>query len=75
MSSELTTAFCGMRVQRQWFSVQRVQEWITTHHREGHRLKLTMRYQDRVVTVVDSLDSDLWLALVVRMQRKQFVYV
>jgi hypothetical protein len=65
----------GMRVQRQWFSVYRVQEWMTFPHTDGLRLKLAMRYRDRVVTVVDSLDADLWLALIVRMQRKEFVYV
>ncbi|ADV80895.1 hypothetical protein [Terriglobus saanensis] len=65
----------GMRVQRQWFSVYRVQEWVIVPERDGRRLMLAIRYQDRVVTVVDTLDSDLWLALVVRMQRKEFVYV
>lgn len=65
----------GVRVQRKWFSVHRVQEWITVPKSSGRELMLAIRYQDRVVTLVDSLDSDLWLAVVVRMQRKDFVYV
>jgi hypothetical protein len=65
----------GVRLQRKWFSVHRVQESMTIPLREGRTLKLAMRYQDHLVTVVDSLETDLWLALVVRMQRKEFVYV
>lgn len=65
----------GLRVQRKWFSVHRIQEWITVPKKDGQELMLAFRYQDRVVTVVDALDSDLWLALVVKMQRKDFVFV
>jgi hypothetical protein len=65
----------GVRVRRQWFSVHRVQEWITVPLPNGQSLKIAMRYDNSVVTVAEALEADLWLSLVVRMQRKEFVYV
>jgi len=65
----------GMRVQRRWFSAYQVQEWVTVPNRDGMKLLLALRYRDRIVRVAESLDQELWLSLVVRMQRKDFVYV
>ncbi len=65
----------GVRVQRKWFSVHQIQEWVTVPKQDGRQLLLAIKHHDRLVTIVDTLNADLWLALVVRMQRKDFVYV
>lgn len=65
----------GIRTQRRWFSVYRVQEWITEPLRNERKILLAIRYNDRMVRLVDTLDNDLWLSLVIRMQRKDFVFV
>jgi hypothetical protein len=66
----------GMRVRRRWFSVHRVQTWIQEANRDGQTLKISLLYKDGDrVRLVEALDHDVHLALVVRMQRKEFVYV
>ena len=65
----------GVRVQRRWFSVHQVQEWVTVPDKDGMKLLLALRYRDRGVRLVESLDQELWLSLIVRMQRNDFVYV
>jgi hypothetical protein len=65
----------GIRVRQRWFRADSVQQWITVPNRNGKDLLLAMRYQDSTVKLVETLDPDLWLRLLVKMQRKEFVYV
>ena len=65
----------GICVRQRWFSVHRVQEWITAPASNQANLLLAIRYQNRTVRLAEALDPDLWLGLVVKMQRKEFVYV
>lgn len=66
----------GIRVRRRWFSVYRVQAWIQEANRDGRTLRISLRYKDGdTVRLVSTLDRDIHLALLVRMQRKDFVYV
>ena len=65
----------GLRTRQRWFSAHRVQEWIAVPTHNSRDLLVAMRYQDKTVTLVETLDPDLWLGLIVKMQRRKFVYV
>ncbi|MEK6399105.1 MAG: hypothetical protein V4734_13535 [Terriglobus sp.] len=66
----------GIRVRRRWFSVHRVRAWIQEENHDGRTVRIDLLYKDGDrVRLVETLDRDLHLALVVRMQRKDFVYV
>ena len=43
----------GVRVQRKWFSVHQVQEWITVAGKNGQELRLAIKHRDRVVTIAE----------------------
>lgn len=65
----------GIRLQRRWFSAHRVQQWIIEPNRDGYTVLVAICYQDRLIRLVETLDSDIGLSLVARMQRKEFAYV
>lgn len=66
----------GIRVRRRWFSVHRVHAWIQEPNRDGQTVRISLLYKDGdSIRLVETLHRDIHLALVVRMQRKDFVYV
>jgi hypothetical protein len=65
----------GIRVRQRWFRADSVEQWITMPNRNGRDLLIAMRYRDKTIKLVETLDPDLWLSLIVQMQRKDFTYV
>lgn len=72
---EVSHRILGVRVRQQWFSAASIQEWITVQNSNGKDVFLAIRYRDRTISLVETLDYGLWISLVVRMQCKEFTYV
>lgn len=65
----------GIRVQHRWINSDWVQAWSVKYLKAGLQVRVSIRFQDEQITLIDHMDCDLWTQVLTRMQRKEFAYV